>query len=147
MAILSEQVKEKLVDLLEGIYRKNLASLVRDPALFRSYARDSLDEQRSCTQLDMAEREIGRPLRDLDCLEVGSGVGMTVAVGHVIYGARVRGIEPGDDEYADSLDVARRRRTKERETTPSSCAAALARPSRIPMPLSTWSSPPMSSSM
>jgi SAM-dependent methyltransferase len=67
-------------------------------------ALDSLDEMRSHAQLDHFEATIRRPLNGLRLLEVGSGVGLTVAAARR-RGIEAFGIEPGGDEYEGALQI------------------------------------------
>jgi SAM-dependent methyltransferase len=70
-------------------------------------AQDSLDESRSLEQLDNLVSVSHIPLAGKKLLEVGSGVGLTVAVARRVLGAEAFGIEPGDDEYEGTLRVSR----------------------------------------
>lgn len=96
-----------LRDRVLRLYRRNFSGVARSEAHLVQMASDSLDESRSLEQLRMLGAAIGEPLAGKRLLEVGSGVGLTVAVARQLLGAEAFGIEPGNDEYEGSLAVSR----------------------------------------
>jgi SAM-dependent methyltransferase len=67
---------------------------------------DSLDEERSLEQLNLFQRETGVPLEGCRLLEIGAGIGLTVAMARKRFGARSYGVEPGADEYGGASPIA-----------------------------------------
>jgi len=95
-------LKERLVSL----YREHFRPIGPKPELLERWADDTLDAERSAAQLRLFEELGGVSLHGRRLLEIGAGVGMTVATARLRFGAEAVGIEPGEDEYSGSLAVA-----------------------------------------
>jgi len=67
---------------------------------------DSLDERRSLEQLQVFRRESGVELEGRRLLEIGAGIGLTVAMARRRFGADAWGVEPGTDEYVGASSLA-----------------------------------------
>jgi SAM-dependent methyltransferase len=102
--ILSEDARAQRLARLEAMYRPYFGRIAAGEQHLRQMAIDNLDEARSHAQLDHFEQTIARPLAGLRLLEVGSGVGLTVAAARK-RGIEAFGIEPGGDEFEGTLQV------------------------------------------
>jgi SAM-dependent methyltransferase len=101
--------------VLEGLLREMLAfdrwafkGVASGEDHLRAMARDSLDERRSQEQLDLVCRCTGRSLQGADLLEVGAGLGLTVALARLDHGARALGVEAEADVYEGTAALAKR---------------------------------------
>jgi SAM-dependent methyltransferase len=92
---------------LVNLYAQHFRPILLGTEHLRQMTDDSLDERRSIAQLELFERLTGRTLRGLRVLEVGSGVGMTVAMARKRFGAEAFGIEPATHEYEGTFAVSR----------------------------------------
>ena len=104
-AVLSPADRSQLYDRLLAMYRPYFGKIAASEAHLQQMARDNLDEHRSLEQLDALSAGAGGSLAGKRVLEVGSGIGLTVAVARKLVGAEAFGIEPGDDEYEGALAV------------------------------------------
>ncbi len=91
-------------DVFEN-YKETLAIIARDESYLAQIARETLSPERSHEQIKMLERMIGRPVRGLRIMELGSGNGITVVTAEQEYGAEAYGLEPGEDEFSGSYAV------------------------------------------
>ncbi|TFW61132.1 class I SAM-dependent methyltransferase [Bradyrhizobium sp. MOS001] len=66
---------------------------------------DSLDVKRSIAQLSLFEKESGRSPRGLKLLEVGAGLGLTIATARLHFGAEAYGLEPGGEEFSGTYEL------------------------------------------
>jgi SAM-dependent methyltransferase len=89
------------------LYARAFGGVAGSRAHLEQTAVDALDPVRSREQLDLVERVHGSPLRGEPTLEIGAGLGVTLAVAGREYGWDARGIEPGDREYDGSLAIGR----------------------------------------
>jgi SAM-dependent methyltransferase len=105
--ILPLEEKSALSRRLREIYAHSFGGVAASPAHVQQMANDSVDEERSIAQLQALVEATGEPLAGKRFLEVGSGIGLTVATARKLMGADAYGIEPGDDEYEGSLNVSR----------------------------------------
>jgi SAM-dependent methyltransferase len=90
-----------------NLYQRSFSGLVSDPSYITRMSHDALDLRRSREQLALIERTHGISLTGKRILEVGAGLGLTVAVARLEFGAAAFGIEPGAAEYDGSLQIAR----------------------------------------
>jgi SAM-dependent methyltransferase len=88
-----------------AMYRLHFGGIAASKAHIIQMARDSVDEARSREQLGSLIAATHSPLAGRRLLEIGSGIGLTVAVARRVMGADAFGIEPGDDEYEGTLKV------------------------------------------
>lgn len=103
--ILLPEVRQIFHDRLLGLYRRSFAGVAASETHLVQMASDSLDENRSWEQLRALAAAIGTPLAGKRLLEIGSGVGLTVAIARKGMGADAFGIEPGEAEYDGTLAV------------------------------------------
>jgi SAM-dependent methyltransferase len=87
------------------MYRRHFGRVAASDAHVVQMTHDNLDEARSREQLENLIATTGVPLAGKTLLEVGSGIGLTVAIARRVMGAEAFGIEPGDDEYEGTLKV------------------------------------------
>jgi len=106
-SILSPATKEALLDRLRAMYAPYFGRIAASSEHLEQMARDNADEQRSIAQLEQLVAAIGRPLSGMNFLEVGSGIGLTVAAARKVMKAKAYGIEPGDAEYDGTLQLSR----------------------------------------
>ena len=103
--VLLPEKKEALFQRLRAMYAPYFGRIAANSAHLEQMARDNADEARSIAQLDSLVIAIGQPLAGTCFLEIGSGVGLTVAAARKIMGAEAYGIEPGDAEFEGTLQV------------------------------------------
>ncbi len=104
---LAEVLVERYYERVLELYRRSFSGLVSKPVYLERMSRDALDPRRSRAQLDSVEQMHDMSLAGKRVLEVGSGLGLTVAVARLEYRVAAIGIEPGSDEYDGSLQIAR----------------------------------------
>ena len=105
--ILSPEAREALFHRLVAMYAPYFGRIAASSAHLEQMARDSADEERSLAQLEGLVAAIERPLTGMSFLEVGSGIGLTVAAARKVMKAEAYGIEPGDAEYEGTLQLSR----------------------------------------
>ena len=103
--VLPGDVRAALVRRLYELYQQHFGRVAADDRHLRQMALDSVDEHRAIAQLDVLTTVIGQPLSGKRLLEVGSGVGLTVAAARKLKGAEAFGIEPGTAEYDGTLKL------------------------------------------
>lgn len=106
-SILPPEAKAIFYDRVLAIYRPYFGRIAASEAHLRQMAHDSVEDGRSLEQLAVLTAATGAPLAERRLLEVGSGMGLTVATARKAMGAYAFGIEPGNDEYEGSLRVSR----------------------------------------
>jgi SAM-dependent methyltransferase len=97
----------QLYEQLFELYASSFAGVAIGQDHIQQMTHDSLNEARSKEQLILFERISGVSLAGKSLLEVGSGIGLTVTMARLEFGAEAFGIEPSGDEYAGSLEIAR----------------------------------------
>lgn len=102
-----EALHAALAERLRNLYAAHFGAVLLGPDHLEQMVRDSLDPERSMQQLALFRRMTGAELAGLRVLEIGSGVGMTVATARARFGAEAHGIEPAADEYAGTFGVSR----------------------------------------
>jgi SAM-dependent methyltransferase len=105
ISLFAPDVKEAFYHRLYAMYAPYFGKVAASPAHLVQMTRDNLDERRSLDQLKMFAASTGELLQGKKMLEVGSGIGLTVATARKFLGVEAYGIEPGDDEYEGSLKV------------------------------------------
>ncbi len=103
--VLTSGTRELLYLRLLAMYRRSFGRVAASEEHVEQMTRDSLDEARSLEQLRGLVAATGVPLEGKQLLEVGSGIGLTVASARRKMGAEAFGIEPGDDEYEGTLKM------------------------------------------
>jgi SAM-dependent methyltransferase len=103
--LLPPEVRAQFYNRLLAQYSGYFGRVAASRSHLEQMTRDNLDEQRSCEQIDAFEKAIGCSIAGMRLLEVGSGIGLTVATARKFYGAQAFGIEPGDEEYEGTLKV------------------------------------------
>ena len=103
--LLSPATRQRFYERLLPLYSENFAGVAAGERHLAQMARDNLDEARSLEQLRALSAAFAMPLAGKRLLEIGSGVGLTVAVARKLLHAEAFGIEPEDGEYAGSLAV------------------------------------------
>ena len=106
-ALFSSGELADLREVLLAIYRPHFRRVAANELHFQQMARDSLSEERSLEHLRALERDVG-PLAGKRTLEVGSGIGLTLALARKMMDVEAFGIEPGDDEYSGTFDFSGR---------------------------------------
>ncbi len=101
------EAREALFHRLVAMYAPYFGRIAASSAHLEQMARDSADEERSLAQLEGLVAAIERPLTGMSFLEVGSGIGLTVAAARKVMKAEAYGIEPGDAEYEGTLQLSR----------------------------------------
>ncbi len=104
--VVEPTLRQALYRYLVTLYAKNFGGISSGPAHIRQMAADSLDESRAIAQLDLFTRSTGQALAGKFVLELGAGVGLTIAVARLVLGAKAVGIEPSSREYAGTLQAA-----------------------------------------
>jgi len=102
-AVLMDRFYRRVFDL----YKRSFSGLVSKPTYITRMSHDALDMRRSREQVASIERTHGISLAGKRVLEVGAGLGLTVAVARLEFGAESFGIEPSAEEYDGSLQIAR----------------------------------------
>ena len=105
MTLLVGSAGEEFYERLRSLYRPLFGRIAASDAHIDQMARDNLDTSRSREQLERFSETIGVSLAGKRLLEVGSGVGVTVAVARRDMGIEAFGIEPGDEEFEGTLKV------------------------------------------
>jgi SAM-dependent methyltransferase len=105
-ALLGEADRQTLHARLLALYTPQFRGVARNDAHVVQMAHDSLDEERAAAIVETFVAATGRSISGLRTLEVGAGVGLSVAVARHRYGADAIGVEPGAAEYGGTLDVA-----------------------------------------
>lgn len=105
-AVVPRQARDAFHNRLVALYSRNFGGVAASAAHIAQMASDNLDERRSLEQLHGLMELVGEPLAGKRLLEVGSGIGLTVAMARKLMNVEAFGIEPGDDEYEGSLHVA-----------------------------------------
>jgi SAM-dependent methyltransferase len=103
--LFSAQTREAFFQRLFAMYEPYFGRIAASRAHLLQMTRDNLDEGRSLEQLKALSAAIGESLEGKRLLEVGSGIGLTVALARKVMQVEAYGIEPGDDEYEGSLRV------------------------------------------
>lgn len=103
--MLTRQAHDAFHSRLLALYSRSFGGIASSDAHLAQMTTDSLDENRSLEQLQGLNALVGGPLAGKRLLEVGSGVGLTVAVARKLMNAEAFGIEPGEAEYEGSLNV------------------------------------------
>lgn len=103
--VLPPERRVQIFDRMLAMYRLQFGHVAASEAHVVQMTHDNLDEARSREQLEALAAATGLSLSGKRLLEVGSGVGLTVAVARRIMGAEAYGIEPGKDEYDGTLSV------------------------------------------
>lgn len=98
-------LRQRLRKKLLPIYTKSFGPISGSAAHLERVTDDSLDTQRSVAQLKLFEAESGRALNGLRLLEIGAGVGLTLATARLQFGADAIGLEPGGDEFSGTYEV------------------------------------------
>jgi len=96
------ELRARLCALNEQAFR----GIASGAAHIAQMTNDSLDERRSLEQLELFQREAGVPLEGHRLLEIGAGIGLTVAMARKRFGAHAYGVEPGADEYGGASLIA-----------------------------------------
>jgi SAM-dependent methyltransferase len=104
--LIREPLRGELHARLVQLYTQHFAGIASGPSHIGQMTDDSLDERRALAQLALFTRETGERLAGRKVLEIGAGVGLTVAVARLALGAEAVGIEPGTAEYDGTLQVA-----------------------------------------
>ncbi|HEV2302254.1 MAG TPA: class I SAM-dependent methyltransferase [Stellaceae bacterium] len=105
--ILPEGAAQRLAARVAELYERSFGPISRGPDHVRQMVRDSLDERRSAEQIECLVRATGIELRGKRILEIGAGIGLTVAMLRRRFGAEAYGIEPEADDYRGTLAIAR----------------------------------------
>lgn len=101
-------LRRSLREMLYPIYSKSFGPISGSPDHLERITDDSLDVRRSIAQLELFKRESGREdLQNLKLLEIGAGIGLTVATARLRFGAQAVGLEPGGGEFGGTYDVGR----------------------------------------
>lgn len=104
--LLTEPLRQAFTNRLERLYLQNFCGILRTPDDIPQLAKDSLDLSRSLAQLRLVESE-SRVTPSGRILEVGSGVGLTVAAARLILHTECYGLEPEADDYTGTFAVSR----------------------------------------
>jgi SAM-dependent methyltransferase len=105
--LLPKEARQELESRIAELYERSFGPIARGPEHVRQMVRDSLDEGRSIEQIECFLRATGIKLEGKRILEIGAGIGLTVAVLRRRYGAEAYGIEPEADDYRGTLAIAR----------------------------------------
>lgn len=97
----------KLRQQLYPIYVRSFGPIAGSQQHLERMTDDSLDVKRSIAQLSLFMKESGRDLRGLKLLEVGAGLGLTVATARLRFGAEAYGLEPGGEEFSGTYELGR----------------------------------------
>ncbi|OKO85287.1 methyltransferase domain-containing protein [Bradyrhizobium sp. AS23.2] len=95
----------KLREQLYPIYVRSFGPIAGSQQHLDRMTDDSLDVKRSIAQLSLFEKESGRALKDLKLLEVGAGLGLTIATARLRFGAEAYGLEPGGEEFSGTYEL------------------------------------------
>jgi ubiquinone/menaquinone biosynthesis C-methylase UbiE len=95
----------KLREQLYPIYVKSFGPIAGSQQHLERMTDDSLDVKRSIAQLSLLMKEGGRSLKGLRLLEVGAGLGLTVATARLRFGAEAYGLEPGGEEFSGTYEI------------------------------------------
>jgi ubiquinone/menaquinone biosynthesis C-methylase UbiE len=98
---------DRLRKQLFPIYVRSFGSIAGSPQHLERMTDDSLDVGRSIAQLSLFMKESGVDLKGLKLLEVGAGLGLTVATARLRYGTEAYGLEPGGEEFSGTYELGR----------------------------------------
>ena len=98
---------DRLRDRLFPIYVKSFGPIAGSKQHLERMTEDSLDVRRSIAQLALFMKESGVGLQGLRLLELGAGLGLTVATARLRYGAEAYGLEPGGEEFSGTYELGR----------------------------------------
>lgn len=101
----AEDLRERLWPRVRACYARSFRAIAIDERHVDRMTDDALNEARSREHLSLVEEAIGRPLRGLRALELGSGYGLTLALAIREFGADAYGLEPGDAEFEGTLEI------------------------------------------
>lgn len=107
LADLQNRLQAAFHERVRNLYDRAFRGIVAHPIYLDRMTADALNVERARGQLAPLSAALGRPLDGLRMLEVGAGLGLTVAVARLEHGAAAFGIEPGSEEYEGSLEIAR----------------------------------------
>jgi SAM-dependent methyltransferase len=95
----------KLREQLYPIYASSFGPIAGSQQHLDRMTDDSLDVKRSIAQLSLFEKESGCDLTDSKLLEVGAGLGLTIATARLRFGAEAYGLEPGGEEFSGTYEL------------------------------------------
>jgi SAM-dependent methyltransferase len=104
---LEPRLHQKLREKLFLIYKSSFGPIAGSPYHLERMTDDSLDVRRSVAQIELFKQESGRDLTNLTLLEIGAGLGLTIATARLKFGVDAIGLEPGGDEFGGTYELGR----------------------------------------
>lgn len=95
----------RLREQLYPIYVRSFGPIAGSQQHLERMTDDSLDAKRSIAQLSLFMKESSRDLKGVKLLEVGAGLGLTVATARLRFGADAYGLEPGGEEFGGTYEL------------------------------------------